>query len=214
MKAVILAAGTATRWKNFTGVPKQLVVLNGEPLLHRTIRLLRERGVTEIYVTVPSIGFFGDLDAEEIVGSSELEIHKFHNASDHVGALLLWGDTYFTEAAIDTMLKATEFTFFGRRNGSKVTGKKWGEIFGVLSNRDLFLAAAVLASHAHTMKRCGTWELLTFITDGTISKNMEITENLRYLTVIDDLTDDIDYPVDLLILKKAIEYEISLQAVS
>ena len=43
MRIVILCAGDATRWGGYLGLPKHLVPIHGEPLLHRTVRLLRTR---------------------------------------------------------------------------------------------------------------------------------------------------------------------------
>lgn len=42
MRIFILANGKATRWENYMGVDKQLIVIDGEPLLNRTVRLLKE----------------------------------------------------------------------------------------------------------------------------------------------------------------------------
>ena len=39
MRIIIRCAGEGTRWNNFMGVPKHLVELCGEPVLHRTLRL-------------------------------------------------------------------------------------------------------------------------------------------------------------------------------
>lgn len=50
MKAIIIAAGQATRWNNHLGVPKHFAPVDGEPILHRTVRLLCERGVRDINI--------------------------------------------------------------------------------------------------------------------------------------------------------------------
>jgi choline kinase len=38
-KVFILAAGNCSRWN---GICKQLIQIDGEPLIHRTVRLIRE----------------------------------------------------------------------------------------------------------------------------------------------------------------------------
>ena len=48
MKYVIMCGGF---YQNFREVPKQLSVVNGERLVDRTIRLLKENGVEEIYIS-------------------------------------------------------------------------------------------------------------------------------------------------------------------
>jgi choline kinase len=51
--AVILAAGLGTRLKGMAGpVPKGLIVLDGEPILARSLRLLRQRGVRRTVIVV------------------------------------------------------------------------------------------------------------------------------------------------------------------
>lgn len=51
MKYVIMAAGEGKRWNNFLGVPKHLIEINGETLLERTTRLLKENGVDDFVIT-------------------------------------------------------------------------------------------------------------------------------------------------------------------
>ena len=48
---IICAAGQQVRWANHTGRPKHMALIRGEPIIHRTIRLLKQAG----YVT----GAFG-----------------------------------------------------------------------------------------------------------------------------------------------------------
>ena len=47
MKYIIMAGGTYEKWET----PKHLVEINGEPLVARTIRLLRECGVEDIAIS-------------------------------------------------------------------------------------------------------------------------------------------------------------------
>ncbi|MGL5901995.1 MAG: NTP transferase domain-containing protein [Cetobacterium sp.] len=51
MKAILLAAGMGTRLRPLTeNTPKSLIKINGEPLLERQIKFLKEIGIDEIYV--------------------------------------------------------------------------------------------------------------------------------------------------------------------
>jgi choline kinase len=144
-KVIIMCAGSGTRWGNYLGVPKQMIPVDGEPLLKRTIRLLRKNGIKNIYVTVPKIGEFGDIDAIEIVGKSDTELHKFLNAKELAGSIFLWGDTFFTEKAIKTICRNKKpLMFFGRFTGSEITGKRYGEIFAVKTTPEFFAAAEEL----------------------------------------------------------------------
>ena len=55
MKYYILANGDGKRWGNYMGVPKQLLEIDGETILHRMVRLLREEGVPkeDIFICGP-----------------------------------------------------------------------------------------------------------------------------------------------------------------
>lgn len=53
MKAIILAAGMGTRLRPLTDdIPKSLVKVNGEPMVERQIKFLKEKGITEIIMVV------------------------------------------------------------------------------------------------------------------------------------------------------------------
>lgn len=51
MQYIIMADGEGKRWGDYLGIPKHLVKINGEPLIARTVRLLKENGVTDIIIT-------------------------------------------------------------------------------------------------------------------------------------------------------------------
>ena len=42
MKYIIMADGKGTRWQNYNDIPKHFIEINGETLLARTVRLLRQ----------------------------------------------------------------------------------------------------------------------------------------------------------------------------
>jgi choline kinase len=54
MRAIILAAGKGSRWNKHLGIFKHFLKIDNETLIHRTVRLLLERNVTEIYVVGPN----------------------------------------------------------------------------------------------------------------------------------------------------------------
>jgi len=51
MYFIIMADGDGKRWNNYLGIPKHLVEINGEPIIKRTVRLLKENGVNNIIIT-------------------------------------------------------------------------------------------------------------------------------------------------------------------
>ena len=48
---IVMADGEGKRWGNYKGVPKHLIEINGETLLGRTTRLLKEHNVDYIITT-------------------------------------------------------------------------------------------------------------------------------------------------------------------
>jgi len=130
-RVVIMAAGSGKRWANYLGVPKHLAPVGGEPLIHRTIRQLKERGITDIIVTVREIGQLGDLGVTEYVKPfNDCEIDRVYGAKDLAPCTFLYGDTCYTDKALDTILSDTHnYRFFGssRPNGIKL----WREMYAI-----------------------------------------------------------------------------------
>ena len=54
MQAFILAGGKGTRLSPITKdiIPKPMAVIDGKPIIERTILNLREYGITDIYISV------------------------------------------------------------------------------------------------------------------------------------------------------------------
>jgi len=150
VRVVILADGPATRWES--PVPKHLTVVDGEPLLGRTTRQLLARGVTDIWVTShdPRYELPGLLRYEP--ADNVHQVDQFYAcralwkyvASDVV---FLYGDVYFTDAALDTILQhtVTDYAYYQRTKGSQVTGKPWKEGFAMrVRDKDRFFKACKL----------------------------------------------------------------------
>lgn len=134
MKALIFCCGSAGRW---TGpVPKQLVEVDGEPLLYRTVRQLGARGVectivaTDPQFTVPKAKMFSPQDTRWLV-ESILSTRDLW-AGD---MLVVLGDVVFTEAAMDTITSARGMHWYGRADRSPITGG-CGEVFAMSFDPD------------------------------------------------------------------------------
>jgi len=204
MRVIIMAAGRGTRWNNYLGVPKQLAKIDGEPILYRTIRLLKENGITDIAVTVSEKNCFGDLlGAKEIVGKSELELDRFKNAEKNNPDVILYGDVFYTEKAIKTILstECDKTIFFGRSGNNLLTGKKHGELLAVKTDKAFFKKVNELYEIAPSMSRCIGWELYNYVVYGEAhrfspQKKMKEKGMLKDFIEINDWTDDFDYPID------------------
>lgn len=200
MKAVIMAAGKGSRWNNYLGIPKCLVIVDGEPILYRTIRLLKERGVKDIYVTVPSKGFYGELKAEEIIGDGSKEISRFLNAKEHAGATFFYGDTYYTEDTIDIICKNRKRPMFFGRNKYTGWGKKHLELFAIATNKKTMEVAEWL-SDKELFWGTGWYVYLKQVYNIFPENQKEKADVIKKLlpdfkrfTPIDDETEDFDDP--------------------
>ena len=196
MKYVIMAAGEGKRWNNYLGIPKHLIEINGETLLGRTTRLLKENGITNYIITCNDACYaqYGPTAPQTV---KDCEIDRFEETVINGPVCYLYGDVYYTENAIKTIINtpANDIQFFGH---------PW-EIFAIKINYiDLFLY------HKHHIKelflkgeidRCIGWEIYRSL--NSIPLKDHIIRD-RY-TVINDGTDDIDYPHDYEEFKERIE---------
>jgi len=93
-KAVIVAAGLATRLHPLTlSRPKPLLSVDGESLLVRSVRLLRESGVAEIGVVV---GYRADMIAEAVESHVTCIANPFYRHCNNMGSL--WMARHFVGA--------------------------------------------------------------------------------------------------------------------
>ena len=105
-KILILCGGKGTRWGNFTGVPKQLVNVSGEPLVHRTVRQFSKYCPVRIVgndFTVSGAANVkpaaGDLNTDKFASSSSL-----WSGSGNV--LFVHGDVFFEDKDVDLICRS------------------------------------------------------------------------------------------------------------
>jgi len=133
--------GSPNRWGNYLGVPKHLIPIKGEPLIHRTQRLLLENGASNIWVSCNKQNF----DSYVIDGCNAIETnfeasalypdHEFMHIKgmenkDGV-TVQLFGDVYYTEELIKHVIenKSEDWHYYGRKMSSQITKKIYGEHF-------------------------------------------------------------------------------------
>jgi NDP-sugar pyrophosphorylase family protein len=121
VKVILTAAGAMCRWKLdgelYGGVPKHLIPIGGEPLLWRTVRLLRERDVTDILIVGPDdpryaidgARLFVPADHVPWSGASRLhDCDKFLSSRSEWKTdgrtVILHGDVYLAEDAADSIV--------------------------------------------------------------------------------------------------------------
>lgn len=184
----ILMAGT-------TGNPiRQLTKMNGEIILERTIRLLKENGVEDIAVTSMNPAF--DKYNRIAYDSSGLWVNCFPPMEEP--ACYIMGDVYFSPEAIkkivETMTDSIEF-FASAPPFAPEYPKRWAEPFAFKVVDQKRLREAIEKTkqlyNSGYLHRCIAWELWQVI-KGTELNNIDYTN----YTVINDYSCDIDYPGD------------------
>jgi choline kinase len=213
MKYVILANSNNT----VLGIPRQLVEVNGEPLVVRTIRLLKENGVYDILITAQDERFYNlgaevynpvSSDYDYATGSGYwLNAFPFELLNEPV--CFIWGDVYFSEDAIKTIVeKETDSTLFfcAFENHHPKYIKKWDEPLAYkVVDTELFKRCITETKRLKDEKVCWrepiVWELYRVIHNQNV--------NVHNMTVdyiaINDESCDIDDENDLKMIKEMVE---------
>ena len=184
MLYVIMAAGNGKRWNNYKGIPKHLVEINGETLLGRTTRLLKENGID--YIITGSDKRYAKYGKLIPQSCNECEIDRYEPFNEPV--CYLYGDVYYTKKAIKTIIETDtdNIHFFGSDC----------EIFAVkVNNIDKFFILKMLVKNLYMqgkIDRCIGWEIYKAM-HGIPLKEHYITDDYTYIL---DGTDDIDFPED------------------
>ena len=142
MRYYILAGGSGTRWNNYKGRDKCLLLINGEMLLDRTVRLLLDNGVEAKDIIICGNeavrdGIYLD-DSLHIAADAEFEMlgaNSKREAFEMVGEMakgpfaILLGDTYYTEAIIKDIVErpVKKWAHWFNPNPNKYTGCPWSE---------------------------------------------------------------------------------------
>lgn len=199
MKYIIMCGGCYPYWKT----PRQLTEIHGEPIVARTIRLLREAGAEDIAISgnadifgrfgVPVLFHFNDFDTN---GRGSW-VEAFYPTEE--AACYLMGDVVFSPDAIRTIVNTEtdgiEF-FASRPPFSENYYKPWAEPFAfkVVDQKRFRKAIDYVKANEGTMvfhRRPIAWELWQVIN----GEDPNIINYTNYV-VINDYTCDIDHPDD------------------
>lgn len=209
MKYIIMCGGSYHSWK----LPKQLTYIMGEPLVQRTIRLLREAGAEDINIStnderflefgVPLLSHDNEFSVEEndYTGSW---VNGFYPTTEP--ACYILGDVVFSPEAIKTIVDAPieDIAFFASAPPfSKNYTKGHAEPFAFkVKNQRRFRAAIDFvreSEHSGIFSRPPiAWELWQVI-------NGESVRDINYenYIAINDYTCDLDQPQDVYMIEKA-----------
>jgi hypothetical protein len=206
VKVLILAAGSGTRWGDYRDVPKHLVEIEGEVLLNRTCRQFLQFSDDVTVVGPEDLRYqIPGCDLYTPVGGQSRELEKFASSmnlwSESERTVLVYGDVYFTDEAVATIMSdESEWKYFCRSRPSKTTGKDCKEIFaiGFQPEKRSWMSTSVM-SIIDLKSVTGGWSLFRLLTMGTA--NIAASDVRMFATgnhvEIDDWTEDFDYPEDL-----------------
>lgn len=214
MDYIIMCGGNYTQFET----PKQLTVINGERLVDRTIRLLRENGIKDIYVSATnpifdSVGVPRLVhDNTSLVWDNNKEVSGYWIDAYYPTekpCVYLHGDVYYSENAIKTIvnLNPTINTFIGNALAKNKEHKNWGEPFGwIVVNQKEFRSGIEKTKKLQDEGKLDrgyalSWELYRVL-NGT-DPNYMLIDDKNYLC-IDDETIDIDAPWQIDFLNKKI----------
>lgn len=201
MKTIIMCGGKYDTFQT----PKQLSVIKGETLLERTIRLLKENGETDIYISSnnPNFEKYGTVlkhtNSFEVKDGKVLGYWVDAYYPTEEPCIYLHGDVYYSESALKRILTLNpkENTFIGNEIARNPEHKNWGEPFGwIVVNQKAFREAIDKTKQLQDEGKLErgyaiSWELYR-VANNLDPNKMYINDN-TYLS-IDDETIDIDAP--------------------
>lgn len=201
-RVIILADGLSSRWT--VGTPKHLAVVDGEPILHRTIRQLGERGLSDVWLTSRLERYDSlPLVRRYVPINNHLKIDQFYACreiwSGLADVIFLYGDVRFSDAAMDTIFKSAprDFAYFQRTVSSAITGKPWKEGFAMrVCDTPMFEAAL---KHIRAELESGRASIAHHQVQGYLEGHGMgyFPGRGPHCVEIDDETDDFDFPEDV-----------------
>jgi hypothetical protein len=206
MRIILAASGSQVKWSGHLGVTSHFAPLtrhDGQPLIMRTIEQIKRHG-HEVHVTTPSHPAYVDLPAIRHIVQRDKpsEYAASRELWDPEGrTILLLGDVFFTDLAIDRILRYAkrQFMVFGRFGPSKITGTPYGEIFAASWYGEHIIQMDKHLDNVHKIRAEGSitrppgWMLLRAWQGTPLNRHKVLR---KHFIEINDETDDIDFPID------------------
>lgn len=194
---------------------KSLSIINGERLIERTIRLLKENGIKDYYISSNDDRFkeYGKILKHQNSYRYENGIIKGYWVDAYYPTeepcIYLHGDVYYTEKAIKTILnyKPKINTMIGNQWALNIEHKKVGEPFGwIIVDQKKFRNAINECKRLQDEGKIDrgyaiSWELYEVLNGYDI--NDFIIDEETYLVIADE-TDDVDSPEQIELLNKKV----------
>lgn len=214
MKYIIMCGG---EYKDFE-TPKQLSVINGEVIVERTIRLLKENGIEDIYISSNS-QLFDNREVPRLENKNNDYIY-YPDTDTQYGYWLdafykvdtpvtyLFGDVYYTNEAIKTITnyKTDKNILFGTSDAYNEQHFNWGEPFAyIVNDTEVFFKGIEevkrLYDEGKIIRHPIVWELYRYLNNLDINIQRVLEETY---VCIDDGTMDVDSPKELEEMRKKV----------
>lgn len=205
MKYIIMCGGVYLKWNT----PRQLLKIeNGETIVERTIRLLREAGVEDISISSNLEGFsnFGvpvltHINSMRVINDFDFEGYwtdAFFPVEEPV--CYIFGDVIFSPEAIKTIVETEtdDIMFFASAPPfSKYYAKKYAEPFAFKVTNLKHFNEAIKKTNEYQDRQIFNrkpiaWELWQVIKATKLN-----VINYNNYTIINDYTCDVDYKSDI-----------------
>ena len=204
MKYIIMCGGKYRNWQT----PRQLLEVEGEPIVARTIRLLREAGIEDIAISSNNPDWFNHFGVPVLVHDNSYDARGYNDSKGYwcdafypmdEPACYLFGDVIFSLEAIRTIVDyhtETIMLFGSKAPFAPEYPKKWREPFAFKVADQVLLKWAVnevkrLDSIKAFKRRPIAWELWS-----VINKTNPNKINKTYVA-INDYTCDVDYETEV-----------------
>ena len=202
-------------------IPKQLTVINGERLVDRTIRLLKENGIKDIVIT-SNDKRFDDCDAPRLYHYNSYKVVDGVQEGYWLDAFFplfrpsqqlcfMFGDVYYTEEAIRTIvgLKCVKNTLFGTKDAKNKKHENWGEPFAykVVDYAEFMRGVEIvkqMQDDGVTKRIPIVWELYRYLNGLDVNVQQVLDETY---VCIDDGTMDVDDMNKVEMVRKRFENE-------
>lgn len=218
-RVILPCAGPSKRWGNFLGVPKHLIPFNGIPMLQRTVNQLRFRAFRDIIVVAYDGRYHmdGARMCAPITPSPFPDTGLGHSSefwSPASRTLVLFGDVFFSEAAMETIATcpATGIQWFGREGPGR-SGHKHGELFGVSipPNEQKRMRRTMWKvrwlRRLRWIHRARGWECYRLLHRLPLKEHRIAGDFIE----IDDATEDFDFPYEYLLWMKVFAAKFGFQ---
>ena len=203
VKYILMCGGQYDKWQN----PKHLTFIKGEPIVERTIRLLKANGVKDIAISTNQEGFDG-FGVPILLHNNEYRLglendygnwlDAFYPSDDPV--CYIFGDVVFSPEAIKTIVQTQtdSIEFFASAEPlPSIYPKSWAEPFAYkVVDTKLFFESIERAKRYEQeclfYRKPVSWELWQIIKKTPLNR----IDYSNY-TAINDYTCDIDSPEDI-----------------